>query len=436
MFRNLTKSIQNWKKPLLEFLSGQSGLQVINMATGFFLLRWMSVEHYAQFGVAFAFQATLTMLSDLGFSSAILALAGERSKQPEVLGRYLKSAIRFRTLLFVIAGCSFALLFPFITAGQPWSPKSKALILGSILCSVAVQGWMMYQAPLLTHRRIASFYRPQIVSSGIRLAASWLLHLLSGLSGVAASWVSTLTLAISSRWIKSLGAPLVSKPEKCAPEANREMLRYLAPLMPGVAFSALQSQILIAIITIFGSTQSIAEVSALGRLGQLFAVLNAFNGAIIAPYFSALPGIRLHSMYFKIVAAAAVVGGTLTLLSFLFPQPLLWLLGPKYADLENAIGWMVLASCLSYLGSVMWSIHSARKWIFWWGTAVYIGLLLVTQVSSAAFLDLSSTMGVIYFGVATSMAIMVVHLCTATYGLTRPITKSPEKAQDNTPRPL
>jgi hypothetical protein len=48
------------------------------------------------------------------------------------------------------------------------------------------------------------------------------------------------------------------------------MLHYLSPIIPGIIFTAVQGQISVLLITLFGQTKSIAEVAALGRLGQLF----------------------------------------------------------------------------------------------------------------------------------------------------------------------
>jgi O-antigen/teichoic acid export membrane protein len=398
------------------FALGQPAIQLVSIATGFLLLRWMPVEHYAQFGVAFAFQSTVAMLADLGFSSSILALAGTRATDPEVIGRYLRSARHFRRILVGVVGLVFAVAFPLITAGQPWGFAAKAWILASILTAVVVQGWSMYQAPLLAHRMIGHLYQPQIAVGFIRLGLSALLHLAHVLTGVGASWLSTLALAVNGGWMRYSARRLVSEPPRPDPVANREMLRYLAPLMPGVVFSAFQSQIQIAIIIYFGTTQNIAEVTALGRLGQIFGILVAFNSVIVGPYIAALPATRLRGRYIIILFGSFLVAGCLSVIAFALPSPLLWLIGPRYANLGPEVGWVVLASSVSYVGGVMWTMHASRKWVFWWGTVLYITLLLAAQIGGAVWLDLSSTRGVVLFGVVTAFATLGVHIFTALYG--------------------
>lgn len=413
----LVSRLRPWKAPLFGFVVGQPALQLVNLVTGLLLLRWMSIEHYAQFGVAFAFQSTVAMLADLGFSSSILALAGERAGDSAVLGKYLRSARHYRTLLVCIVLVGFAIGFPLITASQPWPPIAKSFIFGSIVFAVLVQGWTMYQAPLLANRQVAAVYRPQVVVGSLRLLFCGALYSMHTLTGVAASWVGSLALGLSGWWIKHRAQPFVVEPRQSDPIANREMLRYLAPLFPGVIFTAFQAQISIGIITLLGTTQNIAEVAALGRLGQLFGILSAFNGVIIGPYIAALAASRLRRRYFQIVAAAVLLSTAISLLAFQFPDPLLWLLGPHYRDLRETIGWVVLTGCLSYICGVMWTIHSVRRWVFWWGSLLYIVLLIAAQVLGIKFLNLSSTMGVVYFGVASAVAVLIVQIATAVFGL-------------------
>lgn len=416
-YARITSAARRWKGPLLGFAVGQPALQIVNLLTGLLLLRWMSVEHYAQFGVAFAFQSTVAMLADLGFSSSILALAGDRAKDPEILGKYVRSARHFRFILVCVVGLVFALCFPWLTAKHDWGAAAKVSILASILCAVSVQGWSMYQAPLLGYRLIARLYQPQIAAGGLRLALSGLLHVSQSLTGVAASWLGTLALGISGWWIKRRASDLVKEPTKSDPAANREMLRYLAPLMPGVIFTALQTQISMGIITVLGTTQNIAEVAALGRLGQVFGILSAFNGVIIGPYFASLPINTLVIRYLQVFSLAVILAAIISVFAFLSPTPFLWLLGQKYVNLKEAVGWVILSSCISYVGGVMWSIHAARKWVYWWATILYISLVVCAQILGAMLLDLKTTIGVMHFGVISATSVLAAQAMIAAVGL-------------------
>src|SRR4051812_24886222 len=69
------------------FIIGQALNQLTMAVIMFCLVRWMSREDYGKFAVAFGFQSTIGLLSDLGVSGCIVALSGERAHDPAVVGR-------------------------------------------------------------------------------------------------------------------------------------------------------------------------------------------------------------------------------------------------------------------------------------------------------------------------------------------------------------
>lgn len=406
-----------WGGRLLTLFIGQSVLQAINFVIGFLLIRWMSVEAYAQFGVVFGFQSTLGMLVDLGFGGCIISLVGNRGDQPAVIGGYIAAAHWFRTRLFAVIIPFAAIGFYWIGLKHGWNAIELTLLFICMAVALYSQGrtsW--YSAPLLIHHRISRLYRVQNLSAMGRLIATALLQLGGWLSALTATVVNTAALAWNAVNYVREAQPYVNVPPHSDREVRREMLAYLAPLIPGVAFTALQGQLLVLLISIFGKTQNIAEVAALGRLGQLFLLLSAVNSTLIEPYFARLSRDLLWPRYLLVVGTAIIVGTGVALAAFLFPGPLLWILGGKYEHLDRELGWMMAASSLSYIGSVMWTIHAARKWVYWWGSFFYIGLLTAVQAVFIASVDLNTTLSVLYLGFATSLAVMVVHIATATAG--------------------
>jgi hypothetical protein len=368
------------------------------------------------FGVAFAFQSTLSQLVDLGFSTSIVALAGERAHDPKWLGRYLAAARfhRNRMMLMILLGAVVA--FPLMTANQQWGISVKTLLLTGLIAGIVSQGWIMYGVPLLVHRLIGWYYMPQIFAAIIRLALCGALYVTGVLSGWVVTWIGALALALVGLSYRRLSRGHVTLEAIKDVEANKQMLVYLKPLIPGVIFTAFQGQISIAIITLFGATRNIAEVSALGRIGQLFLVLTAFNAVFIDPYFSRINNKMMLRRYIQILSAAIFIAASLTIISFIFPKPLLWVLGAKYSGLREDVGWVVCASSLGYIGGVMWTMHASRRWVYGWASAAYIAVILTIQILFISCVDLSTTRNVILLGVVTSAGVLLVHLMTALIG--------------------
>jgi hypothetical protein len=120
--------------------------------------------------------------------------------------------------------------------------------------------------------------------------------------------------------------------------------------------------------------------------------------------------------YLQVVASQVAIGAGLSVLAFTFPGPLLWIIGPRYAHLRGEVGWVAMTASVSYVCGGMWTMNSARKWIYWWGTGFYITVMLATQATAALRLDLSRTHDVIKFGFWTSIAVLLVHISTGLYG--------------------
>jgi O-antigen/teichoic acid export membrane protein len=237
-----------------------------------------------------------------------------------------------------------------------------------------------------------------------------------GLRAWTASWVNAFGFLLIGWLYRRESRPFAILPERPAPGVTREMTRYVLPILPSVIFFALQGQISLFLISFSGHTRSIAEVGALGRLGQLFLLLSGFNGTVIEPFMAKLAKERVLRSYLLVLAIASCVCVVLCLIGFFEPNVLLLLLGPRYAALRRETGWLVLGSCLTYLTGVAWTMAAARRWVYWTTSWVSIGVILATQITFACLFKVNSTMQVILFTVATSGAYFVGTLFNGVYG--------------------
>lgn len=409
---------KRWAALISVFLAGQGSVQVLNLISGFLLLRWLSVEAYAQYSVATGFQSTLGMLVELGFSGSILALVGDRGSDKKVVGTYIRSVKHFRNRLLAVMLPLAAIAFPLVTSKQNWDWTTQLLLFLSIVSSVFFQGWVSYYSPpLLITQQIRQLYQPQIISAIGRIILCFTLYLTSALTSWTTAWVNSVVIAVNGFLYRIATKHLVIEPRNSNPQINHEILRFLSPLIPVITFAAFQGQISLALITIFGETKSIAEVAALGRLGQLFVILGAFNRVIVAPYIAKVASQNLAKKYFQFLGASVATAAILSLVAFLFPQPLLWVLGSKYQDLKAEVGLVVASSSFSYVANVLEVMNSSRKWIYWWGSSFEIFLLLIVQVICIFVMNLSTTIDVIYFSLIVAIAYFIVHLLIGSYGI-------------------
>jgi O-antigen/teichoic acid export membrane protein len=409
--------IKHWLGIFASFLAGQGSVQVINLITGFFLLRWMSIDDFAQLSVVLGFQTTVGTLIDVGFSSSITALVGERFRDKAIVGTYIKAARKFRNKSFSVIIPLAGIAFHLIAAKHKWLWYEEVLLFGSIVASLFFQGWVAcYSQPLLMHRQISEYYRPQFIGSVSRFVIVYILYIGSALSAWVNAWISTGVIVINGLFYRYNATKFIITPEKNDAHISSEMFSYISPLLPNIVFIAFQGQISLLIITFFGQTKSIAEVAALGRLGQVFVLLGGFNGIVIEPYIAQLDRKVLPQRYFLILSVGIFISSIICTIGFAFPLPLLWLLGSKYQDLQLEVGWVVAGACLNYIGGIMWTMHSARKWIYWWVSFAYIGIMLLVQVICLAIMDLHTTIGVVHFSFISTAAAILISISNAIFG--------------------
>lgn len=415
-----SENVRRRLRVILVYLTGQGLVQFSNLLVGFLLLRWLSVEDYAQFIVAFTFQLTMGFLTDLGFSGTIVALVGPRGDDPAVIGSYIRSGRHMRNMMLLGLTPIAGIFYIQIVRQHHWAPLTSVLLFASIVASIYASGTVAYYgAPLLIKGHLTRYYRHQLVGAIFRFATCGVLYLAGFLSAWTTSWVNALGFFIIGWLFTREACPLVSLPAHSSRQTTRQMLSYFLPNLPSYLFFALQGQIALYLISYFGVTRSIAEVGALGRVGQLFLLLSGFNGVVIEPFMARQPEHRVLRTFLLIAGTAAAVCIPISMMGFLHPKAILLLLGPKYATLMRETGWLILSACVGYLSSVIWIMTTARRWIYWTTTATTITVTLGTQILFLFHIRVDDTMNAILFGLATNLAYLAAALLTGIYGFIR-----------------
>lgn len=411
---------------LAAFLGGQAATQGLSVVTGLLLLRWLTVEAYAQYSIAFAFQRVLSVLADLGLQGSVVALVGSRGSDPSVVGEYVRAARRIRSRTFLGAAAVAAVAFPLLTARQAWPALDKALLCAAVVAFVWFEGGLLYGAPLMIARNVRGYYKARVWPAVLRLgltAAAWGLGVLSGW---VAAWLAALQTAWSAHKLRAQARPLVREPNDVSLAVHREFWRYLGPLLPNSIYYAFQDQIALGIVAWVGNSRVVAEVGALGRLAQIFLFLGAANPVLVAPLVARSRSDALPRTYLGVGAVVALVGVFLALSAWLLPDPYLWLLGPRYAGLGDAIGWAVTAGSLALVAGTLFTMNAARKWVFLHATLAGIAATLATQVALALSLDMSTVAGAARFMAGTSASLFVGVGIAAWTGFRREATSAAE----------
>lgn len=414
---------ERWRRILravASFFLGQGALQAVNVVTGIFLVHMLSVEAYAQFGLASGFQSTASNLMDLGFAGTVIPLVGDRLHDRDLVGRYVHAALRLRTRAFLVLAPFAVTAFVVIARTHHWSWKLQVLLIVPVLIALYSSGNVSCcSAPFFLYRHLKQFYSPQTLSGLARLGSYGVLQLVGGLNAWTAAGLSALNITFVSRWLRAQSRQWIGWSDAKTSDAEREILHYVLPVMPAAIVGSLQAQISLFLIAFFGTTAGMAQVAALSRIAQLFMVLQSFNMVIVEPYIARLSRDRLLAVYLKLILLVSAGCVPVVLFAFAFPGPILWILGSHYEGLGSVVGWLVLASCINYLAGLAWVMNRARKWVYWSGTIVEIVLLLAVQIAFIVFVGVRTTREAVMFSLVSSLCFVVAHAYNAVYGFMR-----------------
>ncbi len=412
--------IRRWGLKLGEFLLAQGVLQILMAVGGFMLLRWMPVEEYARFTLAFAIQSAMIAIADIGFSGAIVPLVGRRTGEPATIGAYIAGARRLRQWLlpFVMVGGFLAFLLLGRRQGVEFAHLAVLFLL------VAATVWtnavsVLNCAPLVIRQDLRFL---QVIQNGmavLRIGGYTLGHVAGILGSVLALGLNTLLNGGLAGLLRRRARPHVDEPDGNAPSAvaaRAEILRFVRPQVPLVIFNAVQGQIIIFLASIFGQGGSLAETGALTRLNLIFAVAPYLLGWVVQPYFARIESRLVVRRFWQITGAGFLTLACAPLAGWVLPEPFLWLLGPSYSHLRTEVALLLLGGSLGAAVGLVSTLLLARRWVFA-DAIVWIGLLTVGfQVLAVAFGDVSRPSGALGVMIWGNFGSLIAYLILAIRG--------------------
>lgn len=395
-------------KTLSKFVSVQMVVQVIGFASGLLLVRSLPQKEYAYFTIANSMQATMSILADSGIGIGLSSIGGKVWQDRQRFGELIHTALYLRRYLAAIAVTIVAPLLMWLLISNGASKSYATIITLAVLLALNYQllVGVLDVVPRL-HSQIDRLQKLDLMLAASRLvllASAYLVFL----NAAVAIFVSIFGFVAQYMLLKRWAADNIVPQAPINTEDKTTILSIVKHQAPNGVFYCLQGQLTVWLISMFGNTQNIAEVGALGRLGMVFAVISAVMSGIVLPGFA-----RLHSpfllrrRYFQIVGGFLLLGGGLIAFAAMFPDLLLWTLGSKYAHLRNELLLMMTLSAVNALLAAMWSLNATKAWIqYSW---LNIPGVIVTQILLLVLVDISTVQGVLVFGILSLIPTLVLN---------------------------
>ncbi len=377
----------------------------------------MPVREFALYTLAFSVVTFFNFLSDLGSTTSLLHFFHRASQEGSAFEPYLAAVLSLRRAAFLLGAAGWWPPSP-TSRGQGLRGARLALATAGILLCV----WFQIQASirvlaLRLRDRYARSYRAEVGGAGLRLTLAGILvgaGLLKAWLGVAASAAGSALAAALAR----PDAPAAVPAEGLAPY-RRQILRYLLPTLPSALYFSVQGPLVVWLSATFGSTRTIAEVGALGRLGLVVGIFSSLIGVVFLPRLSRLADERLYrERFLQFGALLAVIAAALLAFAALFPRLLLYVLGAHYAGLERELLLVIGAAGASLLDGYLVSVNIARSWTRW--QTAFLLVQMAIQAGLIYLFPLSSTYNVLRFNFLSACLALTLQAVIATLGFTRP----------------
>jgi len=405
-------SVQKWAPILAKFAFVQGLVQIIGLAAGLLIVRSLPKQQYALYTIGNTMLATILVLADSGISSALSAIGGRIWKDASRLSSLLNTALQLRgklaavTVLVVVPVLIWLLMQ---NGANFWMTLGIAaavlvgctfeLITGIYLVALRLKSEIRQ---IQTQALFGSLVKLAIVGAALFIFLNAVVALLAVIVGYGVQfWMAR-------RWAK---AEIDSTAPRDA-EMHSEIISVFRKLAPHSIYYCLQAQIMVWLISIFGNSESVADVGALGRLAVVFALLSSVTVEVVLPAFSRIQSLPLlRRRYIQIVLGYCSFSVLLVVLVALFPQQILSVLGQQYSSLHSE--GILIAACgvVSTTAGLLWATNGARAWVVPPGLLIPITIAL--QAVLVAVLNLSTVKGVLLFSLYTWVPSVIFSVCLA-----------------------
>lgn len=396
-----------WARRLAAYSGAQVIVLLVNALSGFLLVRGMSKEQYAWFTIANTLQATISVMSDSGLGSAMM----------DVGGRVCEQRSRFASLMHVAHGLrfKFMILAALVTLpaggwvlaknGAPWPVILSLGVLITFTSVGSVEAIVLGMVNRL-HGRVRFMLEADLTGSLSRmvLVTLGMLPGLSAILGAAATavsqWLQTLLLRRQTR-------ADMEAPGEEEPTWRPEFQSAVRNLFPLCLFNCVQGHITTWILSLFASSEDVADVGALARMSIAFTFLGLPLAQLVLPRIARTQEPRhLAKLCLMTLGGSLLAALSLAAIGILFADQILWLLGSQYAHLHRELAWFLGYLVLGTVANAAWGLCYTRNWVrLAW---LQIPLAVFAQVVAACWLDLSRvTHTIVFSGLANVTGLFI-----------------------------
>ena len=332
-------------------------------ASGIIIVRNLSVAQYAYYTVAMSAVGVAAALSDSGMAGAVFAQGGRVWLQRDRLGAVLTAGLAIRSKITVRCALLLSPLLLWMLVRQG-APVFEALLLcvGAAPVFFATSATSILEIPQRLHQRLKFLQFLQIGSGVLRLVCVALVALV-----LPVAWLvlmsSALAPILQNRKLRNQSTDIADFDATQDSDAAQKIRQQITRSFPGALYYVFGGQLTVLLISLFGTTENVAQVGALGRIAMIVTLLLAVFFLVASPRYARIPEtetkklLRWYLLLLGAIAAACAAG---LLFTWAFPNVVLFVLGSKYSALTSEVVLAVAAGALQVLASASSNMAAVR----------------------------------------------------------------------------
>lgn len=408
-----------WGKLISITGSAQIIVQAVGFASGILIIRLLPVQEYALYTLANTMLGTMALLSDGGISTGVMASGGKVWQDRERLGAVLATGFDLRRN-FSIGSLviSTPILFYLLLHNNASWLTSSLIILALIPAFYATLSDSLLEIAPKLHQAILPLQRNQVnVGIGRLLLTSLTLFVFPWAAlAIVASGIPRIYGNIKLRKITE---GFVDKEQKPNATDRKDILQSVKKIMPNLIYVTFSGQIVIWLLSIFGTTTSIAQIGALGRIAIVFSIFGAIIGQLVVPRFVRLPNDKqlLLKRYLQINLIVILFSVVILFFVWLFSSEILWILGDKYKNLNFELLLCMFGSVIAQLHGVSFVLCGQRGWLI--SPFIAIGTDFIAIITGILLFNVTSLQEMLWFNIFIGTVLLIQNVAFAFIKLTR-----------------
>jgi len=266
----------------------------------------------------------------------------------------------------------------------------------------------LFEVPLKLNQDINALQKNQVFANCTRFVL-----LLSALLFFPFTIVAMLAGGVTRLWanikLKKIALKFTDLQQKEDRVVRRDIQQMLKRTIPSTIYYCASSQITIWLISIFGNTESIAQVGALEKIAGLLSIVTVMFSTLVIPRFARLPeqpGL-LIMRFFQILLLLLLISAVACSVVYFFPGPVLYILGKKYQHLEIPLLLVTLSGCIVLMSGIANYLSVARGWAI--SPVLHISVSIFAQVLLICFINLRLLTNVLVLSIISALVGLILY---------------------------